>query len=446
MKRTLIIIGTLLAHLSVFAQTPEWVKSRPISDKEYIGIGMCPVSDIDYIKKATQNALADISSQISLKLDNKSFLHVIDIDSKSREMLEDKITSSITTWLEGQKLIDTYIHDNVYYVYYSLDKNTYLTNVRNKRRNIINTGWEYLQKGMAAEESMQLVQAAHLYGKGLEELEPWVFMDLIHTGDNSETNIPVELYNKYFNLFSNLTITTNIAHVEGEAFKPISEPIAGCLSKNGTVIPNIRLKALFVSGSGSISEAIETDYNGTSEFYITNITSKAPVQEIRISIDESTFESLPKAYRQMLKKQNMPSAKITVELKNAPVTCYLTVNNKNDLEGIESRIGSLMTNNYFTITEDKDAAEYYMDLYTKLEGGSVVTGGTYNMNSHYCTLILKIYDNHTQNLLLNYSINQQKVLTPVHHSSSETISMCNREIMKRVNKELPELLKKLNKN
>lgn len=446
MKRTLLIISALLLNISVLAQVPDWVKSRPVSDSEYIGIGMCPISDPDYMKKATQNALADISSQISLIVDNKSFYHIIDIDNKSREMLEDKISSSMTAWLEGQKLVDACTYDNVYYVYYSLNKNLYSVNAEKKRSNVIHTGWNYLENGKKAEENMQLLQAAQLYAKGLQAVEPWIFMDLIHIQDGYETNVPVELYNSYIKIFSGLAITTNTVQVEGEAFKPVAAPIAGCLSKDGSVVPNIKLKAEFISGGGVISKPIETDYNGTAEFYITNITSKEPVQEVRISIDDSVFESLPSSYNQMLKNKDLPSAKITVVLKSAPVVCYFNISSDNDLEGIENRVSSLLTNNYFTFTEDKDEAQYYIELSSKLDMGNVVTGGAYNMNSCYCSLVIKIYDNNTHALLVNYSVNSAKVLSPVHYSAGETISMCVREVMKRVNRELPGHIKKLNVN
>ena len=88
---------------------------------------------------------------------------------------------------------------------------------------------------------MNLSQAAQLYGKGLEAVEPWAFMDLTTNAGGSSVNVPIELYNAYVNVFSGMTITTNVTMVEGEAFKAIADPIAGCLSKNGVVVPNVKL-------------------------------------------------------------------------------------------------------------------------------------------------------------------------------------------------------------
>ena len=170
------------------------------------------------------------------------------------------------------------------------------------------------------------------------------------------------------------------------------------------------------------------------------------MQELRITIDDSFMNSLPEAYRQLLQNQTWPSAKVTISLKSAPITAYLYVNEDNELEGIERQISSLLTNNYFTLSEDPDAATCFVDLSTKLEMGEGVTVGTYDLNTCYCSLVLKIYNNKTQQMLLNYSVNQVKVLVPVNKSATASLSMCIREVIKRVNRELPAQIKKLKIN
>ena len=428
--------------IELMAQTPQWVTTHPVSDKEYIGIGMASLADADYMKKATQNALADIASQIAIKLENHSFLHTVDVDGKARDMFEDKIQSSMAAWLEGQELKETYQSDKSYYVYYTLGKDVYARKSEERRKKAIQAGWDYLKKGQDAESAMNLAQAVQLYAKGLEAVEPWAFMDLTSDG----VNVPVELYHAYVNVFSNMAITTNVVQVEGEAFKAIFSPIAGCLSKDGEVVPNVKLKAYFVTGEGLVSEPMQTDHTGTAEFYVTNITSKDKVQELRISIDDSFMNALPKSYHQLLQNQVWPSAKVTITLKSTPLTAYLHVNDEHDLEGLEQRIGGLLTNKHVTMTDDPDAPQIFMEMSTKLEMGSVVTGGMYDLNTCYCTLVLKIYDNQSEQLLLNYTVNQLKVLAPVHKTAEETMAMCICEVMKRVNRELPNRLKKLNLN
>lgn len=443
MKKIIVATIMILAGISALkAQVPEWVSRHPVSEKYYIGIGSAPVSDINRSRIAAENAISDIASQIAVKIENESFMHMIDIDGKSREMFEEKMHGSMTAWIEGHELKDSYSSESTYYVYYVLDKEIYARNSRKKREAVLNAGYSYLIKGNEAEELSNINQAAILYAKGLEEITPWLFLDMTYREADMEINVASELYSAYLNLLGGMAITTNTVQVEGEPFKAVAEPIAGCLSKSGNVIPNVKLKAEFVTGSGTVTPPVETDYNGTAEFYITNITSKDDIQEIRISIDDSFFDALPEGYIDIIGRTALPSAKVSVVLKSAPATLYLHVGD-NDLEGCENNIRNLLGNNSFTLIDDPDSAQCFAELSTSMKMGNIVSGGIYDMNTCYCTLVLKIYDNINATTLLDYSVNNVKVTVPVHKSVEGTIAMAVREVMKRVNRELPRMLGKI---
>ena len=446
MKKLIIAISLwLLGSLALIAQQPAWVTSHPTDDNAYIGIGFATLDEPNYIQKATQNALNDIALQIATRIESNSFMHTVDIDGKSKELFEDKIRSSMVSYLEGQKLVDSYQNERNYYVYYSLDKVTYENSTQKHKRAAISTGLDYYNKARKALESNSLVTAVQLLGKGLEAVSPWLFMDLSTTVDGNRFDIPAELYNAYIQVFDGLTITVNQLNIEGEAFKPIKAPIAGCLSRNGSVIQNVKLKAEFVMGSGEITPPVATDYNGTSEFYVTNITSKASVQEIRISIDDSFITDLPVSYRQLIKKQSWPSAKITISLTPQQVTAYLNVSNS-DLSSCEKQITAILANQHFTMTEDPDNAMLFIDLSTSLELGGVIPGDMYDLNECLCGLALKIYNNESTALLLNYVVDRIRVLSPANKTPEQTEMMCVRELMKRVKRELPKQIKNLTLN
>lgn len=446
MKKLIIVISLwLLGSLALIAQQPAWVTSHPTDDNAYIGIGFATLDEPNYIQKATQNALNDIALQIATRIESNSFMHTVDIDGKSKELFEDQIRSSVVSYLEGQKLVDSYQNERNYYVYYSLDKATYENSTQKHKRAAISTGLDYYNKARKALESNSLVTAVQLLGKGLEAVSPWLFMDLSTSVDGNHFDIPAELYNAYIQVFDGLTITVNQLNIEGEAFKPIKAPIAGCLSRNGSVIPNVKLKAEFVMGSGEITPPVATDYNGTSEFYVTNITSKASVQEIHISIDDSFITDLPVSYRQLIKKQSWPSAKITISLAPQQVTAYLNVSNS-DLSSCEKQITAILANQHFTMTEDPDNAMLFIDLSTSLELGGVVPGDMYDLNECLCGLALKIYNNENTALLLNYVVDRIRVLSPANKTPEQTEMMCVRELMKRVKRELPKQIKNLTLN
>ncbi len=444
MKRLSILFVLLCTLMSLHAQAPAWVTTHPVSDKEYVGIGMASMNDADYVQKATHNALADIAAQVAIKVEANSLLRTVDVDGHSREMFDEKIKGSLAGWIEGHELKDSYQSGDTYYVYYTLNKATYQKKTAAKRTAAIRTGMDYLHKGRDAEAMMNLVQAAQLYCKGLEAVEPWMFMELTATEGGYQVNVPIELYHAFINVFAGMAITTNTAQIEGETFKPVATPVAGCLSKDGVVVPNVKLQLAFVKGNGELTDPVQTDYTGTAEFYVTNITSKLPVQELRISIDDSFLAALPEVYRKLIDTDTWPAAKITLTLKSTPVTAYLHITDDHYLEGSERQIRSLLANNHFALTEDPDAAACFIELSSSVDMGEVVSGGMYDLNACYCTLVLKIYDNHSQEQLLDYSVNSVKVLVPTNKTVEQTLAQCVREVMKRVNRELPDKLRKMN--
>ncbi len=425
---------------------PAWVNQHPVSDTEYMGVGFASLSESDYVQKATSNALADIASQIAIKVDASSFMHTVDVDGKSRELFEEKVQNSMAAYLEGQEMKDSYQDGGKYYVLYSLNKKTYQKNLESHRQKAIAEGWNYYERGMSSMEVNDLVNAVSLFAKGLEAVEPWLFTDLTKRVNGKTISVPAELYDAYLNVFAGMAITTNVAQLEGEAYKAIPQTIAACLSREGIVVANVPLEARFVVGDGSVSPALNTDFNGTAEFHVLNITSKAAVQELRITLSDKFLSALPEAYRQIVKKQSWPEAKVSITLKdNTGSLAYFHVG-KDKLNSCQRQVHTLLANNNFTFTDDANAAQIFVDYETTLEIGGTVAGELYDMNECYASLILKIYNNQTQQLLMEYTVDRLRILAPIKNSADQTKIQAAREVMKRVNRELPGKLRSLNLN
>lgn len=64
---------------------PDWIENRPISNDYYIGIAKVFKNKFDYSSIAKQNALIDLSSEISVKLSSASIFHQVDKGDRYRE-------------------------------------------------------------------------------------------------------------------------------------------------------------------------------------------------------------------------------------------------------------------------------------------------------------------------------------------------------------------------
>lgn len=444
MKKIILSLCLAAVAAAMFAQEPQWVTRRPVAEGKYLGIGMAPLSDPDCRNKAVSNAMMDIASQISVSIETSSFMQTLDVDGRSKELFEEKVKSKMAANIQGQELKDSYQSATHYYVYYELDKKKYEKHVVAQKKKGTELGLDYYSKGQAAEASHSYANAVKLYAKGLEAIEPYLYLDLAAQYEGRKIDLPTELYNACIGVFSGLELVQNVTEVGVEAFKPCGEPLAVCLSKAGQVIPNVTLKASFTAGDGVTTPETKTDYTGTAVFYVTNVTSKLPVQTVEVRIDESFIEDVPASYRELIDTSAWPGATFTLVLLSSNYTAYYMVE-KNDIESCDRQVRAILVNNNFDLTEDT-SANLFITLSTTFDVGGTVAGELYDMNECFAGLTLKIYDNLNQKELLNYNVPQVRVLVPVTKSEQQTMAMCARELMKRVNVQLPQALKKLNIN
>ena len=444
MKKILLSLCLAAIAAGLYAQEPQWVSRRPVAEGKYLGIGMAPLSDPDCRNKAVSNAMMDIASQISVSIETSSFMQTLDVDGRSKELFEEKVKSKMAANIQGQELKDSYQSATHYYVYYELDKKKYEKHVAAQKKKGTELGLDYYSKGQAAEASHSYANAVKLYAKGLEAIEPYLYLDLAAQYQGRKIDLPTELYNACIGVFSGLELVQNVTEVGVEAFKPCGEPLAVCLSKAGQVIPNVTLKASFTAGDGVTTPETKTDYTGTAVFYVTNVTSKLPVQTVEVRIDESFIEDVPASYRELIDTSAWPGATFTLVLLSSNYTAYYMVE-KNDIESCDRQVRAILVNNNFDLTEDT-SANLFITLSTTFDVGGTVAGELYDMNECFAGLTLKIYDNLNQKELLNYNVPQVRVLVPVTKSEQQTMAMCARELMKRVNVQLPQTLKKLNIN
>lgn len=444
MKRSLLTAVLIAVAATLYGQTPSWVRSRPVSEAKYTGIGMCPVSENDFQRKAMTNAMLEIATQISVNVESSSFMQTVDVDGRSKSLFEEKVKESVAANIEGQELKDSYNDGTHYYVYYELDKKAYWKQMETRRHRGISLGLDWYGKGQAAERLHNFSGAVQMYAKGLQAIEPYLYLGLVTDYAGRKFDVATELYNAYINVFAGMEFVQNTTEVGAEAFKPCGDPLTVCLMRNGDIMANVLLKGSFVSGDGEVTAPVKTDAEGLATFYISNVTSKQSIQTVEISVDDSFLSSLPKSYKILLQGVSFPTARFTVVLMNSNYTAYLMVEN-NDLEPCVKQVRSILANNYFEFTEDTEA-NLFVTMSTTMDVGSTFRGELYDMNECLASLTLRVYDNIRQTQLLDYNVTQIKVLVPADKTEAQAKAMCSREVMKRVNAELPKMLKKMNVN
>ena len=104
---------------------------------------------------------------------------------------------------------------------------------------------------------------------------------------------------------------------------------------------------------------------------------------------------------------------------------------------------SLLNNHFFNVVASPSEADIIVTLDNKCRKGNTVPGELYNFIEFFSTLGIKIENNRTGQILLNYSINDERTLVPENKSASQGKNMAARELIKRLNREFARELKKI---
>ena len=424
---------------------PDWVKQHPVSGLSYIGIGMAEISEGDYQQKAKQNALSDLVSEIQVVIAANSLLNTLEDDGNVKQTFAESIRTEARAEIENFRLVDSWRSDNEYWVYYELNKDDYAALVAARRQKAIRNGFDFWYKGHITLQQGDLMTAIELFSNGMEAIRPVLNQELFCSYEGKTINLATELYAALAGVFDGITIVLNPVTVSVTPFQGIREPIAIGVYRNGNPLRNIRLKAEFVSGAGDLSSMSPTNESGVAALYVRNITSKQAQQEIGISLIDDVFSLFRKGSYAALFKQmlsSLPGATLTINTVQTQTSAYVR-SAQSDIEAVERTVKSLLNNHFFNVVASPSEADIIVTLDNKCRKGNTVPGELYNFIEFFSTLGIKIENNRTGQILLNYSINDERTLVPENKSASQGKNMAARELIKRLNREFARELKKI---
>ena len=125
------------------SELPSWLKDRPVSKENFIGIGYSDktIDPINYKEKARAEALSEIINQLDLSFSNQ----MIFLSLEKNDFINELINNS-HDYLEGYVLENEFNTQNDYYVYYTLNKKKHV-NIKNSRiKELIKKSTDHLYK------------------------------------------------------------------------------------------------------------------------------------------------------------------------------------------------------------------------------------------------------------------------------------------------------------
>lgn len=441
MKRTLSLFWLLvLPFVWVLGAAPKWLTSHESTATEYYGLGMAPLNSENYMEKASENALMDIARQIMVKVQGETFLSMVEADNQIKETLAQKTQMEVLNFLTGQELVGRYSDKKTgyYYVCYKLNKAAYDAAVRDKSDEIASIGRDYLKQGDQSLAKGELQRAYSMYSRGLEAVEPWLFLPLRDV-ENADLHIPTLLWQRSVAIYDGLTLAVTPSHLQLSAFSPLSQDICVQVLRSGVPVVNMPVVAAFVLGTGELTREAKTDTNGNAHFLLSKVTGKQPVQTCRFSLSKMAEKEMTGILAKNMSVQTLPQAELTLSVQTREMKAYVNVTD-DDLPALKKQMETILANNHFNLVVDPDDADIFIDLSTSLEIGGTVKGEIYDLNECLVSVRINFYDYKTNQLLSAYDLSQLRVLSNQQNTVEQTLAQCTREAMKRIQRELPQKL------
>ena len=285
MKRGLYILLLLLSACSVGKKQPEWTLQQPFDNGYYSAVVKIPKKAPNYKELARNEAIREISTQISVQIDSDIALKETEANGIPSSELISSIRSSSNNKIRDLQLVGTYETKNDYLAYYRLSKSEYYAWRKNQCEQATAQALNLLNEFDLSQTNLTSGISALL--KGLELIVDYTDMDLTTSYRNKQIN----LYNELFFRLNHLTEKVKINYAEKEidltAKQRERKSIAVFVNYQQEIpVNNYPVCFNFLSGKGEIVAEGLTDENGKAELIINRITSFSTPQFIEAKPDK----------------------------------------------------------------------------------------------------------------------------------------------------------------
>lgn len=269
------------------AAKPEWVRSRPLSTADYIGIGTAPTNRADYQEAAKKNALNDLASEISVTVEGNSLLYTLDRKYKFDEEYTSTISTRTKEQLEGYELAGSYADAANYWVYYRLGKDEYARIKARRKQQAIDQASDLYRRAQTSLKDGDIRSAFDLDLRGLVAMRDY-------WGENDQVQVDgkdVALANELFNDLQRMASGVRIGvlpercaldwrnHFKRELL------VTATFAPGGKALAQLPVTISFPGEAGKVSESRNTDAEGRARTTIQRVDLSAAAPEVLVRLD-----------------------------------------------------------------------------------------------------------------------------------------------------------------
>jgi len=303
-------------------QRPSWVGARPMSDVYYIGIGMANKNRPEVLETAKKNALNDLASEISVKVEGNSLLYTLDRKNQFDETFTGTIKTSSNEQLEGFELVESWENASEYWTYYRLSKAEHARLKNEKKAGAIRNALDFHTR------SKQSIGSGDLRTAFDQELRALLAMK-DYWGENDAVDLEgrqVQLVNELFGGLQHLTTNVRLTVLPercelsyANGFK--RELLISAAYANGGGLRDLGQLPLFITypgTGGKVTELKNTDAEGRARSTVQRVDPGAKVLEVlvKLHLDELISREMDRALvNALVASLPVPAAHVPIDMR-----------------------------------------------------------------------------------------------------------------------------------
>ena len=319
---TLALIPSCGSKKIVVDNRPSWVKTRPLSVVDYIGVGRSSKvkSPYKYSKLAKNNALNDISSEISVNVSSRSVLSSVETQQGFVDSYSSLIKSKTKNDLEGYELVNTYETETDYWCYYKLNKKKHSDLRKAKRQSAISKSLDFYKRSTDAKTQSSLKPSILLNIKAIEAIKDYWTEEIIITLNGKSVFLGNELISNQNTLMNNLYVNPISNNVNGVRGKSMPKNLLSFILTDKRGVKQENIPVLFKYSDGRISKSKSVSgKKGKVSYKLKKLKSDNNraffrcIVDFPELIDEATSDYM---LHKLLGKINAPEGKIDITISS----------------------------------------------------------------------------------------------------------------------------------
>ncbi len=397
---------------------PKWLTKRPIDNEYYIGIGKANKKiNSEYIQTAKSNALADMISEISVKIASTSILNQVEDETGIKERYEATIQLLVKDDISDYEIVDSWEDKEEYWVYYKLSKSDYQRKKRERLERAKNLSKDFFEKAKEAEKNYDINNAIIYYIKAFEPIEKHLGEDLSTFTFEGKVILDNAIYQSIQNILSNIKIVPEKDMFSIKTLSSKNEPILVKVKLKTELetqnIANVPIIFSFPGLNISQEEVVLSRSNGVAECTIAHMAPKGKNQIIKaeFNIDNYFAESDNGSILKNIVLSNIirPYNNINIEVKE--LFAYLESEetlwgNINTVQPITQFFKEELSVNFFSFTQNKEEADVLIKISADVIKGTKLDN--HNLHTAFLSCNISIKDVKTDLVIFNDGLSNIK--------------------------------------